>query len=68
MYDEIELVDVYNMFCHLLGITAEENDGVLDRIMAMLRNLSMVVVAPSTAALLALTALVSSTTPGLRHF
>ncbi len=56
------------MFCHLLGITAEENDGVLDRIMAMLRNLSVVAAAPSAAALLALTALVSSAAQGSRRF
>ncbi len=39
-YAPIELVDVYGMFCYLLGIDPESNDGVWDRIRRMLRNSS----------------------------
>ncbi len=38
MYPEFELVDVYQMFCHLLGIEPLANDGVWDRVKALLRN------------------------------
>ena len=36
----IEIVDLYQMFCHLLNIKPAENDGVWDRIRALLRNSS----------------------------
>lgn len=38
VYEPIEIVDVYQMFCFLLDIEPEENDGVWDRIKALLRN------------------------------
>lgn len=39
-YAPIELVDVYQMFCFLLNIDPQTNDGVWDRIRALLRNSS----------------------------
>ena len=38
--DPIEIVDLYMMFCHLLNISAKENDGVWERIKGLLRNSS----------------------------
>ena len=37
-YDPIELVDVYQVLCHLLGIEPNDNDGVWARVKAFLRN------------------------------
>ena len=36
----IEIVDLYEMFCHLLNIIPAENDGVWDRIKGLLKNSS----------------------------
>ena len=39
--DPIEIVDLYQMFCHLLDIIPAENDGVWDRIKGLLKNSSV---------------------------
>ncbi len=38
VYPAIELVDLYQMFCFLLDVDPLPNDGVWNRIRAMLRN------------------------------
>ena len=52
----IELVDLYQMFCFILGIEAEPNDGVWDRIKRLLRNDSSSLKATHLALVLALVA------------
>ena len=34
----IEVVDLYNMFCFILGIKPAENDGIWERVKALLKN------------------------------
>ena len=40
IYPAIELVDIYQLICNLLNLEPLQNDGVWDRIKAMLRNSS----------------------------
>ena len=40
-HDGIELVDVYQIFCHLLGFDPEPNDGIWDRVRGLLKNSSL---------------------------
>lgn len=47
VHDGIELVDVYQIFCHLLGFEPNEHDGVWERVKAMLRNTTVANSAPS---------------------
>lgn len=37
----IELVDIYQMLCHLMDVQQEPNDGVWERIKSLLRNSSL---------------------------
>jgi hypothetical protein len=34
----IELVDIYELLCHLMNIKPQPNDGIWDRIKNLLRN------------------------------
>ena len=65
MYSEFELVDVYQIFCHLLGIKPNPNDGVWDRVSGLLRNSAAPSPSPSIAALAALALLVTASTQNL---
>ena len=38
VYPAIELVDVYQIFCHLLDIEPQDNDGVWERVNALLKS------------------------------
>merc|ERR1719188_2429222 len=55
IYPAIELVDVYQIFCHLLDIEPQDNDGVWERVKALLRNAATTgVPAPSLVACVAI--------------
>ena len=41
----IEVVDLYNMFCFILGIKPAGNDGIWERIKGLLRNGAMLTTA-----------------------
>ncbi len=49
----IELVDVYQIFCKLLGFEPRENDGIWERIKALLRNSASVGRASAATTLIA---------------
>ena len=38
VYPAIELVDVYQIFCHLVDIEPQDNDGVWERVNALLKS------------------------------
>ena len=48
----IEVVDLYNMFCHILGIKPVKNDGIWERIKGLLKNDSSSVKAHSVLVIL----------------
>jgi len=57
-YPPMQLVDVYNILCHLAGVEPNENSGSWERVRAMLKNGSPVGAEPATTALLTSVAVV----------
>jgi len=63
----IELVDIYQMLCHLMDVHPEPNDGVWERIKNLLRNsaLSVLKSAPGMTALIIISALIFKVNRGI---